>query len=100
LAISVSDTGIGIAPEEIAVALEFFGQVDNRLARKHEGTGIGLPLSKQLVEFQGGSMTLDSTPGIGTTITIAFPAECLIERSLAAPIPASARTVGSRLRTL
>jgi len=74
IAITVSDTGIGMAPEEIAVALEPFGQVDGDLNRRYEGTGLGLPLSKTLVELHGGRLAIDSTPGEGTRVTITLPA--------------------------
>ncbi len=79
LAISVSDTGIGMAPEHIPIALEYFGQIDNISTNKQEGAGIGLPLSKQLAELQGGTLSIDSAPGTGTTVTVTFPAERLIE---------------------
>jgi len=75
LSVSVSDTGIGMGPDDIAVALERFGQVDGSLARRYEGTGLGLPLVKQLIELHGGSLRLTSAPGAGTTATITFPIE-------------------------
>ena len=59
----VADTGIGMLPEQIAIALTPFGQVDSRLARRYEGTGLGLPLTNSLVELHGGSMRVDSGPG-------------------------------------
>jgi signal transduction histidine kinase len=71
--ISVSDTGIGMKPEDIPVALERFQQVDNQLSRRHAGTGLGLPLSKALVEMHGGKLRIDSAPGRGTTVTVSFP---------------------------
>ena len=73
-AISVSDTGIGIAKDDIPKALERFGQIDSRLSRKYEGVGLGLPLSKQLMELHGGRLEIESEPGVGTTVTIRFPA--------------------------
>ena len=69
----VSDTGIGMSPEEIPVALAPFGQVDSRLARRYEGTGLGLPLTKVLIELHGGSIALDSAPGKGTAVTVTLP---------------------------
>jgi signal transduction histidine kinase len=78
--ITVADTGIGIAADDLDKALEPFGQIDNRLARAYEGTGLGLPLSKQLMEVHGGSLRLDSTPGVGTTVTLTFPAERIMPR--------------------
>src|SRR5690606_30481761 len=69
----VSDTGIGIAPEHIPVVLAPFGQVQNDLTRQYEGTGLGLPLVKSLVELHDGIFAIDSEPGRGTTITATFP---------------------------
>ncbi|MGH6990871.1 MAG: ATP-binding protein [Stellaceae bacterium] len=71
--VEVADTGIGMAPDEIPVALTPFGQVDSRLARRYEGTGLGLPLAKQLTELHGGSLKLTSEPGHGTRVRIALP---------------------------
>ena len=73
--ISVVDTGIGMAAEDIPRALQPFGQIDNSLARPHGGTGLGLPLAQRLVELHGGTMRLDSELGKGTTVTIVLPAE-------------------------
>ncbi len=73
--IEVADTGIGIAPQDIATAMETFGQVDSALNRKYDGAGLGLPLSRSLVELHGGSLSLDSDVGVGTTVTIRFPLE-------------------------
>ena len=70
----VIDTGIGIAPEDISKALSRFGQVDGDLNRQYEGTGLGLPLTKALVEQHGGSLDLQSEVGVGTTATVSFPA--------------------------
>ncbi len=56
--IQISDTGIGIAPEDIPMALAPFGQIDSDLNRRYEGTGLGLPLTKSLVEIHGGSLDL------------------------------------------
>ncbi len=74
----VIDTGIGIALEDIPKALLPFQQIDNRLNRKFQGTGLGLPLSKSLVEMHGGSLDLQSQVGLGTTVTIRFPAERIV----------------------
>jgi len=78
LEISVADTGIGMAADEIPIALSRFGQVDSRLARKFEGTGLGLPLTKRLVELHGGAMTIESEVNIGTTVRVLFPNERLM----------------------
>ena len=70
----VTDTGIGIAPEDIEKALSVFGQIDIELNRQLDGTGLGLPLTKAVVELHGGSLGLKSTPGRGTTATVALDA--------------------------
>jgi len=70
---TVDDTGIGIASEDMPKVLAPFGQVDSALSRKYEGTGLGLPLTKALIELHGGSLDLESTLGAGTTITARFP---------------------------
>ena len=77
--LEVRDTGIGIAPEHVARALSPFGQVDSRLSRLYEGTGLGLPLARALVELHGGTLTLDTAPGRGTTVGVSLPAERLVE---------------------
>ena len=69
----VRDTGTGMTAAEIEIALELFGQVDAGLARRHEGTGLGLPLARKLAELHGGSLTVESEKGRGTTITVALP---------------------------
>ncbi len=75
----IIDTGIGIAPEDIPKALSQFGQVDGDLDRKYEGTGLGLPLTKALVELHGGTLDLQSQVGVGTSATVRFPAERIVE---------------------
>ncbi len=73
-AISVTDTGIGIDADDIPKMFTPFSQVDDSLTRKQEGTGLGLPLVKSLVEKHGGTIELESELGRGTTATIRFPA--------------------------
>ncbi len=73
--VRVTDTGIGMAPEEIPKALTPFGQVEGPFARRYEGTGLGLPLCRSLAAMHGGDMTLDSAPDEGTTATVWLPAE-------------------------
>jgi two-component system cell cycle sensor histidine kinase PleC len=71
--VAVSDTGVGMAPEDIPRALEPFTQIEESLTRKHGGTGLGLAVSKMLVESHGGSLTLDSERGVGTTVSLLLP---------------------------
>lgn len=73
--ITVADTGIGMNEIELAKALTQFGQVDRGDIAKHEGTGLGLPLTKSLIELHGGAFTIASTKGEGTTVTAHFPPE-------------------------
>jgi signal transduction histidine kinase len=73
LCMEVHDTGIGIAAEDIPRALERFSQVDARLSRKYDGAGLGLSMAKQFMELHGGTLELESTPGAGTQVRIAFP---------------------------
>lgn len=73
LLVEIVDTGIGMKPDDIPRALERFGQVDSTMTRKYEGTGLGLPISKALIELHGGSLTLTSTPGVGTSAAIILP---------------------------
>jgi signal transduction histidine kinase len=74
IAFAVRDTGTGMTPSEVEIALELFGQVDSGLARRHEGTGLGLPLARKLTELHGGSLTITSEKGRGTTVTVTLPA--------------------------
>ncbi len=75
----VGDNGIGIAPDDIARAMAPFGQVDSRLSRKYEGTGLGLPLAKTLTELHGGGFELVSQPDVGTTVTLRLPASRVVD---------------------
>jgi signal transduction histidine kinase len=71
--IAVSDTGIGIAPEDQAAVFEEFKQVGRDYTRKAEGTGLGLALTKRFVELHGGTIRLESAPGKGSTFTFTIP---------------------------
>jgi len=90
LAIAVSDSGIGIDPDDFEKALAPFGQVESTLNRKFEGTGLGLPLAKHLIEMHGGTLSLESEVNGGTTVTIFLPPERIVERS---PIATVAKAV-------
>jgi signal transduction histidine kinase len=72
--VTVEDTGIGMAREDIDKAYQSFGQIDSGLNRKYEGTGLGLPLTKKLMELHYGEIAIDSEMGKGTVVTLTFPA--------------------------
>ena len=76
LAVAIKASGEGLRPDEIPKALERFGQGGR--ARASSGTGFGLPLAKRLIELHGGTAELDSERGVGTTVTLRFPAERLV----------------------
>jgi two-component system, cell cycle sensor histidine kinase PleC len=84
IAVSVSDTGIGMKPEEIPLALETFRQVDGGLTRRQQGTGLGLPLARTLAELHGGTLVIASAAGHGTAVTVTLPRERVIRPPLAA----------------
>jgi len=71
---SISDTGIGMKPEDVEIALEPFRQVDGELNRRYEGTGLGLPLVQRLVDLHDGQLEIVTAPDAGTTVTITLPA--------------------------
>jgi len=71
----VKDTGIGMSAEQIPIALAPFGQIDAGLDRKYDGVGLGLPLTKRLVELHGGTISIASEPGKGTAVSVHLPAE-------------------------
>jgi signal transduction histidine kinase len=76
--VSVRDTGIGIAEEDQPKVLLPFNQVDSKLSRKYEGTGLGLPLTKRLMELHGGWLEIDSALERGTTVKLVFPPDRVI----------------------
>jgi PAS domain S-box-containing protein len=84
LAVTVADSGIGMRPEDLPVALRPFGQVGSALTRSHEGTGLGLPLAKKFIELHGGEFEVESYPHRGTTVTITLPqSRCFVSEGLA-----------------
>lgn len=94
LTISIADTGIGMKPEDIPVALSPFRQLDNAFNRRSEGTGLGLPLAKMLVELHDGVLDIESKIGIGTTVHVHLPKERVLT-----PDAASRTDAGSRRET-
>jgi signal transduction histidine kinase len=83
---TVRDTGIGMRAEDVDKALEPFGQIENAHTRRHQGTGLGLPLAKRLVELHGGSLSVASALGVGTEVTVRFPPERTIREFPAAAV--------------
>ncbi|HWK45782.1 MAG TPA: ATP-binding protein [Stellaceae bacterium] len=80
----VTDTGIGMRPEDIPVALSLFGQIEGNFNRQYEGCGVGLPLAKALIQMHGGRIAISSTPGSGTTVSIfLLDADAITEEALA-----------------
>jgi two-component system cell cycle sensor histidine kinase PleC len=71
--VAVRDTGQGMTPEEVEIALKPFAQIESHYSRQQEGTGLGLPITKALVKSQGGKFLVDSAPGVGTTIVFTLP---------------------------
>jgi PAS domain S-box-containing protein len=92
LRLAVADTGIGIAEKDMPRVLEAFGQVDSTMNRKHAGTGLGLPLTKKLIEMHSGEFAIESAVGQGTTVSAHFPAARTFAEELAVkhPLRASA----------
>jgi two-component system cell cycle sensor histidine kinase PleC len=96
LSIAIEDTGIGVDPKAIPDLFEPFRQADSQVARTYGGTGLGLAIVRQLVRLHGGDVTMQSTPGIGTTISFNLPAQRIL-RGHALPQSCS---VGDRNRSL
>jgi len=95
LAFAVRDTGLGMTPDEIEIALKPFGQVEAGDTRRYQGTGLGLPLARRLVELHGGTLRIESEKGRGTTVIVTFPASRVMSDA-----NASARPVGAERRSL
>jgi signal transduction histidine kinase len=87
--VEIADTGIGIPEDKLAAALTPFEQVDNSLQRRYEGTGLGLPLAKSLVELHGGHLSITSHVGAGTVVTFDLPTDRVADWF---PLPQSVRS--------
>jgi signal transduction histidine kinase len=86
LTLIVADSGIGIPEADLDRVLKPFEQVDSSLSRQHQGTGLGLPLVRAMIELHGGTVTLKSTVGIGTQVILTLPAERLAYDLAPAPL--------------
>jgi signal transduction histidine kinase len=73
VAIAVSDTGMGISPDQVDDIFRPFHQLDTGLARRHEGTGLGLSICSRLIDLMGGQISVESQPGVGSTFTFRLP---------------------------
>jgi signal transduction histidine kinase len=72
--VTVRDNGIGMSEDDLARALTPFGQAENKMTARHKGTGLGLPLAKAMLELHGGTLAMQSAPGLGTLVRLHFPA--------------------------
>ncbi|MGH6946729.1 MAG: ATP-binding protein [Kiloniellales bacterium] len=81
LVIKVSDTGVGMSAEDLERAFEPFGRAKGALVRNFEGTGLGLPLTRSLVNLHGGLLEIESTPDVGTLAIVSFPAQRVLFKS-------------------
>ena len=84
LELAVADSGIGMDEAGLAKAMTPFGQVDSRLARMHEGNGLGLPIAKCITELHGGTLAIESRKGVGTTVTVRLPKQRVLNGGSAA----------------
>jgi signal transduction histidine kinase len=87
--LKVIDTGIGIPKEDIPRVLRPFEQVESSLARRHGGTGLGLPYAERLAQLHGGKLTLVSELGRGTIATVWLPPSRFVERGMVLPLKAA-----------
>jgi len=92
IGIMVADTGAGISAADLGRVLEPFERADATIARVTEGTGLGLPIVKRLIELHGGRLELSSEPGVGTSAVLIFPASRSLPRGLCPPLPLSPRS--------
>jgi len=81
LEVYVADTGIGMDQAELEKAFSPYGQIDSKISRTHQGTGLGLPISQALARLQGGDLVASSAPGKGTRMTLTLPETRVVARS-------------------
>ena len=85
----VADDGIGMSPEDVVIAMQPFRQIENAFNRRHQGTGLGLPLARRMVELHEGTLEIESVPGKGTKVKVRMPAARVLISS-----PARRRPMG------
>ena len=73
--IAVTDTGVGMSPNEVETAMRPFGQIDTAFNKRHEGTGLGLPIAYALARLHGGDLRIDSQKGVGTRVSLILPVD-------------------------
>ena len=88
IVLKVKDTGIGISRRDLDRVLQPFEQVDSTISRSHQGTGLGLPLVKAIMDLHGGSIVLESATGVGTCVTVTFPANRAVFENADTPVKA------------
>jgi len=95
LLLTVADTGIGMAPEMQQRIFQSFVQADESIGRRFGGTGLGLPICRQLLTLMGGSISVESSPGRGSLFTVELPCRPVVDTVPAAPVPAADRPLGA-----
>tara|TARA_B100000073_G_C23738531_1_gene573009 strand:- start:167 stop:2428 length:2262 start_codon:yes stop_codon:yes gene_type:complete len=99
LRINVSDTGIGIDPEDFDLVFQRFKQADSSVSRKYGGTGLGLPISKNLANLMGGDIFLSSQPGKGSTFSLLLPVKIEVHSASTEKQDKSALKINDKIRS-